>query len=230
MAGKTLEVLAKATREAGTKLKTSTREDVYNGAKKARQMILDAAKSNLEINGNVNQKGERLIIDPLDSEINYKRRISNWAIHTGVFNNEKLIAGTIYLPENDIMITIEDESTRINGTKITFDNVVDRRNALVAVHTNLVQGISRKGRKPLIIDEITQEYGGLRLSGSIGADIGAILRGEVDLIIVQNPDELMLIGLNALLGAQAKTNLASRQILPQDLPIGIVKVGRIEFE
>lgn len=223
-----LQVLTRATIEAGTKLKTAQRERSYDEAKKARQKIFDAAKEELGINGTTN--GVKLIVDPLDTEINYKRRGNNWASHAGIFEEDRFVAGVIYLPENEITITVEDNSTRLNGTKITFDGEVHPRDALVCIHTNLVEGISRKGRKVLTLDELTREYAGIRLTGSLGADVCALLKGEVDQMIIQNPDELTLIGLNVLLGASAKTDLRVKTILPQNLPIGIIRIGKIGIE
>jgi fructose-1,6-bisphosphatase/inositol monophosphatase family enzyme len=225
-----LQVLTRATIEAGTKLKQANRNKSYDEATKARQRIFDCVKEELGINGAKNEKGSKLIVDPLDTEINYRRRGSAWAVHAGIFEEDKFVAGVIYLPETEVTISVEESSTRLNGTRMTLDSEISPRDALVSVHTNLVEGITRKGRKSLTVDELTQEYAELRLSGSLGADVCSMLKGEIDLLIVQNPDELTLIGLNVLLGALAKTDLGpTKAILPHDLPIGIVRIGRIDF-
>lgn len=225
-----LQVLAKAVIEAGIKLKNASRRNSHEEAARARKQIFQTAKEELGIKS-ANEKRAKLVVDPLDTEINYKRGGKDWAVHAGIFEEDKFVAGVIYLPETDSIVTTEETGTRLNGTRIVLDGEVSPRDALVTVHTNLVDGSSRRLMEVLTLDELMKEHSGLRISGSLGADVCAMLKKQIDLLIIQNPDELTLVGLNVLLGALAKTDLEQRRvILPQDLPLGIIRIGRIDFE
>ena len=126
-------------------------------------------------------KTHRWIVDPLDGTTNFLHGIPHFAISIGLEREGVMVAGLVYNPASDELITAEKG-------KGAFLN--DRRRLRVAGRKTLadavvVTGIPHRGRPghPRFMDEMTSvmtEVAGLRRSGSAALDMAYVAAGRYD--------------------------------------------------
>ncbi|MCP4652799.1 MAG: inositol monophosphatase [Candidatus Omnitrophica bacterium] len=195
-----MTVACSAAKEAGEFLKSNfgkiseieRKKDkslVTNLDREAEKMIIDRIKEKFSDHGVIGEEsGSQTkdsdyvwIIDPLDGTHNFIRNINIYGVSIGVAYKNELVAGVIYMPEEDELYSAQRGSGAYkNGKKISTSDTADLSECSISFDS----GIKHLPKTMLrVLDHLSGVVFNIRMFGSSARLLSYVAEGKIDLAV-----------------------------------------------
>lgn len=189
MERKLRDVLISSVRGAALDISRAKNNELYDKAREARAAILRAAKEAdsqvAEFGDDTTKTQKRLVVCPIDSEMNFKAGYSpGYTTMIGYFEGPQSVFSVVYRANDNVLLIAERGSgVQLDGKRIRVDKNGRLGSSLVGVTLDSFDVVERRGDKNLrligaeLVAKLALESAGVRMSGSLGSDVLAVVSG-----------------------------------------------------